>query len=250
MYGPVFETMFGGSMYGCGLARFVVLTYAIAGCDKNGIIELNPKRLADTFGCEEDDVTDAIEFLCSPDEDSRSEAEEGRRLVHEGAFSYRLVNKAKYRDMMKSLNKAEYNKGFMAGMRAAEKGSGPPPEPEKAAPPPEEKKKRSVQTITEKVVEMWNDKGITPGVRGLSDQRKSAISARARQHGSKAVFEVVEKRAASDFLQNVFNDGKGAPFDWCMGPKNFVKILDGNYDAVEGKDGAGEFSEYDKNLNR
>lgn len=49
------------------------------------------------------------------------------------------------------------------------------------------------------------------------------------------MFTAVLKRSQSDFLSNVIFDGKGAPFDWVMGPKNFPKVLEGNFDNDRGK---------------
>lgn len=154
-YGPLFETMFTGSMFGAGLNRFGVLTYAIGCADRDGMVELNPNLLAAVFGCKTGEIEDAIEFLCSPDKDSRSKEEGGRRLVHEGAFSYRLVNKAKYRELMKSSTKALYNRGYMAGLRAAGKEA-PEPEVEKEPEPdPPKKKKRSVRRGEVDFEDVW-----------------------------------------------------------------------------------------------
>lgn len=61
--------------------------------------------------------------------------------------------------------------------------------------------------------------------------------------------EALENRANSRFLCFEIFNGKGAPFDWVFGPKNFVKVLDGNFNDMpdSGKGGkrgkAG--SEYD-----
>jgi hypothetical protein len=57
---------------------------------------LNPKLLSAIFGEDEKDVQKAIEKLCSPDPNSRTEKEDGKRLIRLGQFEYQVVNGAKY----------------------------------------------------------------------------------------------------------------------------------------------------------
>jgi hypothetical protein len=59
-------------------------------------LEINPMLLGAILGEKPEDVEEVINKLCSPDERSRSNGEEGRRLVREGQFLYRVVNGAKY----------------------------------------------------------------------------------------------------------------------------------------------------------
>ncbi len=101
MYGKHFASMYTGSMVGAGAVVFAVMGYVISnGKPDRGVgmqVELNPKLLAFILGESQEDVEGAIEYLCSPDPKSRSEAEEGRRLVRLGEFAYRVVNGPKYR---------------------------------------------------------------------------------------------------------------------------------------------------------
>lgn len=81
-------------------------------------------------------------------------------------------------------------------------------------------------------------------VRNITAQRKSAIEARARENGKKALQMVADKAAVSDFLNGKNDRGWLATFDWIMKPNNFVKVLEGNFDnnATATKGG-------DKNVN-
>lgn len=101
MFGKLFQTMFSGSLYGCGALRFAVMSYVVAYQQPDrvhgSVVELNPKMLADTLGEKVEEVEQAIKFLCSPDPGSRNKDEEGRRLVELGGFLYRVVNGARYR---------------------------------------------------------------------------------------------------------------------------------------------------------
>lgn len=99
MFGKIFDTMYTGSMVGAGSTVFALMPYAVTHCNADGFVELNPKLIGAIFGEPVEKVEEAIEYLCAPDPDSRSEDEEGRRLVKEGAFLYRLVNHAKYRHL-------------------------------------------------------------------------------------------------------------------------------------------------------
>jgi hypothetical protein len=68
-----------------------------------------------------------------------------------------------------------------------------------------------------------------PRVQSLNDTRKKTISARLREYGQERIIEIFRIANDSDFLSG--RDGKGfvAGFDWIMGPKNFVKVMEGNY---------------------
>lgn len=90
MFGKVFESMFTGSMVGAGPAVFAVWVYAIVHSKPPGEVELNSKLIAASLGCTEDEVDSAIEWLMKPDDSSRSDVDDGRRLVREGPFLYRL----------------------------------------------------------------------------------------------------------------------------------------------------------------
>lgn len=123
MYGRNHESKYYGSMVGSGLNVFAVWDYAIAKC-KSGTVELNPKLVAFILGGPNQDIKpiqDALDFLCAPDLDSRSKAEEGRRMVKEGEYQYRLVNWHHYQAMRKAEDLTEYNRRMQTEHRAREK---------------------------------------------------------------------------------------------------------------------------------
>jgi hypothetical protein len=110
MFGKFFASTFSGSMYGAGAAVFAVWGYIIANAGRDSLVELNPAMLANTLGCPLSDVSAAIEYLSSPDPGSRSKADEGRRIVREGQFQYRVVNHATYRSIRCDEDRKEYNR--------------------------------------------------------------------------------------------------------------------------------------------
>jgi hypothetical protein len=106
-FGKSFAAKYGGSMFGQPLAVWAVWDYCIT-CqrprrsDGECTVELNVALLAATFGASPEQIRSAIEYLCAPDENSRTETEDGRRLVLEhgtsaGLATYRVVNGAVYR---------------------------------------------------------------------------------------------------------------------------------------------------------
>ena len=120
MYGKSFETKYEGSMVGAGFHVYAVWDYCITK-NRSGFIELNPKLLAFVLdgGHEgsEQKVSDAIDFLTKPDPSSRSKVEDGRRLVKEGQFQYRMVNWASYEGVKSIADLREYNRRKQAEYR-------------------------------------------------------------------------------------------------------------------------------------
>jgi len=96
------------------------------------------------------------------------------------------------------------------------------------------------------IADLWN-KCCTalPKVQTLNDARRQKIKARLSEFGkgrdvwlatAESLFETI---AASDFLCGTNNNGWTATFDWVMAnSKNWVKVLEGNYDNNRGRRGA------------
>lgn len=109
MYGKYFASTFTGSMFGAGPDVFAVWGYVIANAVESQV-ELNPNLLAAIIGTTPDRIRMAIDFLCSPDPQSRTKTEEGRRLVREGEFAYRVPNLLAYRSIRNEEERREYNR--------------------------------------------------------------------------------------------------------------------------------------------
>jgi len=118
MFGKHFASMYTGSMVGKGAVVFAVMGYVIANAEPIGEeemqVELNPILLAMILGEEVKEVQGAIAFLCAPDPNSRTKAEEGRRLVRLGQFDYRLVNGPKYRAIRNEMERKRQNREAQA----------------------------------------------------------------------------------------------------------------------------------------
>lgn len=122
-YGKAFESTFKGSMVGAGRTVFAVWFYCIANAKPPGLVELNPVLLAAIFGdCDASEVQKAIDFLCSPDEESRTPVEDGRRLVQEGNFLFRMPTWPIYNALRKEEERREQNRKAQANWREKRRG--------------------------------------------------------------------------------------------------------------------------------
>jgi hypothetical protein len=109
MYGKLFDSTFTGSMYGAGSDVFAVWGYVVANT-VNSSIELNPAMLAAVLGTTPEAVRSAIAFLCSADPNSRNPEEDGKRLIKEGMYQYRVVSHELYRAIRDQDERRAYNR--------------------------------------------------------------------------------------------------------------------------------------------
>ncbi len=124
MFGKYFASTFTGSMFGAGPHVFAVWGYVIANAEF-GRVELNPRLVSSVLGAPIDDVEAAIAFLTQPDPHSRNKAEDGRRLVQEGQFQYRVTSHNIYRSMRNEDDRRAYNRKKQQESRARRKQSLP-----------------------------------------------------------------------------------------------------------------------------
>jgi len=73
-----------------------ILTHAKLAEDSN--VELNPGMLGAIFGESAEKVSEAIDYLCREDPNSRNSAEGGRRMIRRGPFRYHVVNLRHWRN--------------------------------------------------------------------------------------------------------------------------------------------------------
>lgn len=242
--------------------------------DSQGFVEIPIPALASRARVGLDECAEAIERLQAPDQFSRTAEEEGRRIIRitEEKTLWKIVNYEYYRAMKSAEQKREYQKRYMRDYRkrrkaedslCEKKGKDSSQSDEKvhelahadAEADAEAGNKKTSSSSSAKadsafvnwVLQFWNAHNLKPTMRSISKQRRSSILARRREHGEDLVKEALEKRRDSNFLCNVIFDGRGAPVDWVFGPKNFVKVVDGNFDNKQGGKGGG-FTEYDGKL--
>lgn len=117
MYGKFFASTFTGSMVGAGPVPFAVWGYVVANAVE-GQVELNPRLLSAIIGTTPEQIEAAIEYLCAPDPKSRTKDYEGRRLIREGEYAYKVPNHKTYRNIRNQIERREYNRQKKAEERA------------------------------------------------------------------------------------------------------------------------------------
>lgn len=117
MFGKFFASTFTGSMMGAGPEVFAVWGYVIANTHGSQV-ELNPRLLSAVIGTSPETIQRAIDYLCAPDPNSRSKVEDGKRLIREGEFAYRVPNFEAYRAVRDEEDRRAYNRRKQAESRA------------------------------------------------------------------------------------------------------------------------------------
>lgn len=84
--------------------------------------------------------------------------------------------------------------------------------------------------VIEEILELYHRSGNSlPKVIKITNQRKTAISARLKEHGVDQIKKMLSNVSESDFLQGINKNNWTADFDWLFKPQNFLKVLEGNY---------------------
>jgi hypothetical protein len=112
-------------MFGAGTDVFAVWGYVIANT-VDSAVELNPQLLAAILGANPARIISAIDYLCNPDPHSRNPEEEGKRLIKQGQFQYKVVSHQQYREIRNEDERREYNRVKMQESRARRKASTDP----------------------------------------------------------------------------------------------------------------------------
>lgn len=124
-FGKFFAKTFTGSMRGAGSHVIAVMAYAVAHAKPpEGQVEMNPEILAFLIGDTQKRIEEALKYLMAPDPKSRTKKEQGKRLIKEGEYLYRLVNWADYRncedDEARKMYFREKKREYRAGAKKSE----------------------------------------------------------------------------------------------------------------------------------
>lgn len=86
-----------------------------------------------------------------------------------------------------------------------------------------------------RVLEEWNKIGINPILKITSGStRGKMLQARIKEYGIDAIIEAINRISSSPFLMGSNDRGWQITFEWFVKPNNFIKVLEGNYDARQG----------------
>jgi hypothetical protein len=93
----------------------------LAMADQDGLVQSTPNALARTANLPQKDIDRALKILMSPDKNSTSQEEEGKRLVVHSPNVFRVVNYEHYRHLMSAEDKKEKTRIRVARHRAKKK---------------------------------------------------------------------------------------------------------------------------------
>jgi hypothetical protein len=122
MYGKVFQSMYDGTLATKGpWQALVTFQQMIVLADKDGVVDKTAGAISRITSIPLEIIEIGLEELCKPDPDSRSEADEGRRIVllepHRN-WGWQIVNYVKYAAIRSSEERREYMRAAQARHRA------------------------------------------------------------------------------------------------------------------------------------
>lgn len=123
MYAKLFTSIYQGTLRG-NSHGLLVFTNLLAHADMEGRVDIHPRAIAEEVGLTVEEVKKALLVLESPDDESRSPEEQGRRIVRldeHRAWGWIVVNYVKYRSIRNEDDRREQNRRSQAAWRAKQK---------------------------------------------------------------------------------------------------------------------------------
>lgn len=99
MYGKVFSSLWDGTL-GQNWEVWSLFVFMLSNCDADGHLDMTQESISLRSGIPLDKVRDGIAVLSEPDDRSRSQAEDGRRIIlidDHRDWGWLIVNHSKYR---------------------------------------------------------------------------------------------------------------------------------------------------------
>lgn len=112
MYAKLFASIYQGTLRG-NTHGLVVFTNLLAHADSSGWADIHPRAISEEVGLTLEEVQAALVELESPDPESRSPEEGGRRIVRMNehrAWGWIIVNYGKYRSIRSEEDRREQNR--------------------------------------------------------------------------------------------------------------------------------------------
>ena len=125
MYGKLFESMYDGTLVESWQA-LITFQQMIILCDADGTIDMTPGAISRRTGIPLEHIEAGIEVLENPDPHSRSDGEEGRRIVRldgHRSWGWYLVNHKKYKHLQDTDTVRAQNRERKRRQREREKAS-------------------------------------------------------------------------------------------------------------------------------
>lgn len=122
MYGKIFDSIYDGTLR-ANWQALVTFQQLIILADKDGVVDMTPHAIHGRTGIPLDIIETGLKYLSEPDPYSRSNVEEGRRLVLLDAhrpWGWRLVNHAYYSKLRSIEEKREADRQRIADKRKSQ----------------------------------------------------------------------------------------------------------------------------------
>lgn len=123
MFAKIFASLYDGSLRGRGI-EISVFVNLLTRANRHGEVDRHFRAIAEDIGATMDEVKAAIEYLESPDPESRSPEEDGRRIARldeHRAWGWKIVNYEKYRAIRNEEARREQNREAQARFRGGKK---------------------------------------------------------------------------------------------------------------------------------
>lgn len=124
IYAKLFSSLYQGTLRGCA-DEILVFTNLLAHADSTGLVDKHWRAISEETGISEERVRAAIHNLESPDPESRSPEEGGRRILpidEHRAWGWQIVNHGKYRAIRSEEDRREQNRIAQKKWRDKKKG--------------------------------------------------------------------------------------------------------------------------------
>lgn len=246
MYAKLFSRIAQSSLMEEKVTTRYVFMMMLALSDRNGDVIGTDVAIARMMNVSVDEFKSATEPLLSPDPDSNSQAEEGRRLVpSDNGRGYKIVNYLCYRDMKSEEEKREYMRNYMrerrskGDVKSVKSGKNEKTDVKnvthteaEADSNTDSNKKNTPNGEEDEIFAKWNSFPELPKIARITDKRRSAARTRLkdpffREHW-KAGIEAIPQRP---FLLGKNDRGWKADIDWFLTPEAITKIVEGKYQS-------------------
>jgi len=123
MYGKIFESIYDGTLAEDWRA-LITFQQMIVLCDPDGTLDMTPRALSQRTGIPIEHIEAGIKILENPDPYTRTENEEGRRILRIDShrpWGWVIVNHTKYKNLKTARDRRDYMRDYMRDKRANEK---------------------------------------------------------------------------------------------------------------------------------
>jgi hypothetical protein len=232
--------------------RIVWITL-LAMANRRGIAEGSVPGLATFARLSVDETRKALIKLSSPDPDSRSKEEDGRRIITVDGGWF-IVNHKKYRDKLNEDERREYQASWQAQHRQKQAGAHAPdvdnvdnvdkmstpltqaaPDPTPTPDPKAERQEKSLVPLdhaTGGLLGLWNSTVTKlPKAQKLTNGRRQHAAQRLKDEPDLDIWrDAILRLEASSFATGANDRGWRADFDFLLRPDTLTRIREGKYD--------------------